>query len=314
VKRKRIIKNIIVFSAWMLVISGVVVLLVAANRKESHHVCRDVSISLKGSGEKFYIETEDVLHMIQRNGELKGKEIKLVNLSGMEKMLQTNPWIKDAELYFDNSDVLHVRVEEREPIARVFTTGGYSFYIDSSGFRLPLLQKMSIRLPVVTGFIHGGEWNSADSTLMQEVKEVAGFIYGNEFWNAQVGQIDITPNREFELIPVIGDHIIRIGHGEKVGEKLARLYVFYRQVLNKTGFSKYSVLDLRFDGQVVAQNKGAVSAVDSIQLKRNIDELMNRASMQQLEEDMLPDQQVRAAVEPDTTGQRPRAVMPQRNK
>ena len=286
--RKGIFWKIIMISAWTLVISGLVVLLVAANRRESTHVCRDVSINLKGSGEKFYIETEDVLQMIQRNGSLKGREIKRVNLSGMEKVLMTNPWIKDAELYFDNRDVLHVWVEEREPIARVFTTGGYSFYIDSSGYRLPLLRKMSIRLPVVTGFVHGGEWNRRDSSLMQEVKEVAGYIYRNEFWNAQVGQIDITPARDFELIPVIGDHIIRIGNGEKVKDKLGRLYVFYKQVLSKTGFNKYAVLDLRFDGQVVAQNRGPVNPVDSIQLKQNIEELMNRASLQQLDEDMLP--------------------------
>ena len=34
--------------------------------------------------------------------------------------------------------------------------------------------------------------------------------------------------------------------------------------------------------------------VDSIQLQKNIEELMNRASMQNIEEDMLPDQNLNA--------------------
>ena len=40
----------------------------------------------------------------------------------MEDLLENNVWIRDAELYFDNKDVLHVTVTEREPVARIFTT------------------------------------------------------------------------------------------------------------------------------------------------------------------------------------------------
>ena len=61
-------------------------------------------------------------------------------------------WIKKAELFFDNNNVLEVRITEREPIARIFTTSGSSFYIDSSLARLPLSDKFSPRLPVFTDF------------------------------------------------------------------------------------------------------------------------------------------------------------------
>lgn len=162
--------------------------------------------------------------------------------------------------------------------------------MDNSGARMPLLDKMSIRVPVVTGFTSARRFNYADSALLQQTIDVVEFIYGNEFWNSQVGQIVITTERKFELIPVIGDHIIKLGNGESVNEKLNSLYIFYKQVMSKVGFNKYAALDVQFNRQVVAIKKEPTSPVDSIQLQKNIEELMNRASMQNIEEDMLPDQ------------------------
>ena len=275
-----------------MVICGITTLLIAANRKEKNHVCKDILVGIKGNEGKFYVEKEDVLKLMERTagGSLLEKAIMSINLRRLEDGLKTNPWIKNAELYFDSRDDLHVFVQEREPVARVFTITGNSFYMDSSGARMPLLDKMSIRVPVVTGFTSARKFNSADSALLQQTKQVIRFIYGSEFWNAQVGEIDITTDRKFELIPVIGDHIIRLGDGENVQEKLDKLYVFYKQIMSKVGFNKYAALDIEFKGQVVAIKKEPTSPVDSIQLQKNIEELMNRANMQNIEDDMLPDQ------------------------
>jgi hypothetical protein len=40
----------------------------------------------------------------------------------------------------------------------------------------------------------------------------------------------------------------------------------------------------------VAVHKGETSAVDSIQLQKNIEELVNRANLQVVEDDMLPEE------------------------
>jgi cell division protein FtsQ len=290
-----------VFAGWLLVICGINTLLVAANRREKTHFCKDILVGIKGNEGKFYVEKEDVAKLMEKaaRGSLLEKDIMSINLRQLEDALKTNPWIKNAELYFDSQDALHVFVEEREPIARVFTIAGNSFYMDSSGARMPLLDKMSIRVPVVTGFTSARKFNSVDSSLLDQTKKVACFIYTNEFWNAQVGQIDITTDRKFELIPVIGDHVIKLGDGENVEDKLSKLYVFYKQVMSKVGFNKYAALDIEFKGQVVAIKKEPASPVDSIQLQKNIEELMNKANIKNIEDDMLPDQGL--ATKTDTT-------------
>lgn len=278
---------------------GITSLLIAANQKQKGHLCKGMLIGMRG-GNEMYIEKNDILRLIEKtsNGSLLNRPVSSINLARLEKTLETNPWIQDAELYFDSKDALHVFVEERQPIARIFTNSGRSFYIDSSGHAMPLLEKLSARVPVVTGFPGGARWMARDSSLMDRVKKLAVFIYQHEFWNAQVGQVDITPDRKFELIPVIGDHIIKLGDGENPADQLDRLYVFYKQVLSKVGFNKYAVLDVQYKGQVVAVKKGSASPVDSIQLQKNIEEFMNRA-VAQGDEGMMPDQNIE--VQKDST-------------
>jgi cell division protein FtsQ len=302
-ERKRIIRKVLVLAAWLLVIGGMTTLLVAANKKQKKRICTEVLIGIKGSAEKLYIEREEVLELIEKStgGSLLLKPLTSIKLASIEKVLEANPWISEAELYFDSKDALHVFVQEREPVVRVFTTTGYSFYLDSAGHRMPLLSKMSLRLPVVTGFTNARKWNKYDSAMLYDVKTVAGFVYNHPFWNAQIGQINITSDRKFELIPVVGDHVIKLGDAENVDVKLDRLYIFYKQVLAKVGFAKYAQLDLQYEGQVVAVNKGATSVVDSIQLRKNIESLMNRASMQTIEEDMLPGQNITVVPKNDST-------------
>lgn len=278
------------YTAWIVVVGGIVTLLVAANGKARARSCKGVAVSINNGGDRIYVEKEDVLKTIEKtaHGSIVNKLTGAINLASLEKNLEANPWIRDAELYFDTKDILHVAVAERVPVARVFTTAGNSFYIDSAGYQMPLLDVFSAKLPVVTGFTAARRLKAADSVLLQETKQVVSTISADPFWNAQVGQIDITPERKFELIPVLGSHVIRLGNGIDVGEKLARLMVFYKQVMPKAGFAKYSALDVQFDGQVVAVRRGPTSTVDSIQLQKNIQDLMERKMAEQEPDDAVP--------------------------
>lgn len=279
-------------------VGGIVTLLIAANGKAKTRTCKGVAVSINNGGDRIYVEKEDVLKSIERtaHGSIVSKHTGDINLASLERALETNPWIRDAELYFDTKDILHVAISERVPMARVFTTSGNSFYIDSTGAQMPLLEDYSAKLPVVTGFTPAKRLNSADSALLQETKQVVQTISSDAFWNAQIGQIDITPEHKFELIPVLGSHVIRLGSGNDVAGKLEKLMVFYKQVLPKAGFAKYSALDVQFDGQVVAVRRGPTSAVDSIQLQKNIQELMERKMAEQ-----EPDDAVQSTTEPVQT-------------
>ena len=280
--KKKTIRKAIVIGACLLVSGGITSLLIAANRKEATHYCQRIDIQVKGSSEKLFISQSDIQAQLRKaaNGTIINKRIETINVSMLENALEKHQWIRDAELYFDTRDVLHVVVSERAPIARVFAETGTSFYIDSAGKRMPLLPDVSVRVPVVTGFPAAKVLHKADSTVVKEVSSIAQFITTHPFWNAQIAQIDITPAGTFELLPVVGNHVIRIGRAENIDEKLSNLLLFYKQVLRKTGVDKYAVVDVQYKDQVVGSHERTISKIDSVQLQRNIQELMRKAKRQ----------------------------------
>lgn len=262
---------------WLVIGSGMVTLLAAAMRKQKSERCSGYSITIVGKEKNIFIDEREVLRMMAEGvkGKLKGQRVALIDLRSLEQKLENNVWIRDAELYFDNNAVLHVTITERVPIARLFNSSGKSFYLDKEGKLLPLPEKLRTVVPVFTGFTGGKKLTRKDKKVLEEISTAANFINENPFWTAQVAQIDITDKGELEMVPAVGNHIVKLGKGDYV-EKFRRLFVFYRNVLSKTGFDKYQSIDVRFAGQVIGV-KGNVSQVDSKQLKRSVEDLMKLA-------------------------------------
>lgn len=277
--KKRVIRKILILGAWLLVISGMVVLLVAANRPDKARRCQQVYIALRGTGDQRYIDKNDVQQALEKEsgGNLLKRRVEQFNLAGLERSLEKSPWIRNAELYFDSKDGLHVNVDVREPVARVITTQGVSQYVDTTTTLLPLLEKVVLRLPVITNFPAGKKRSWRDSTLARQAVQLAELVRTDKFWNAQTGQINITPEGKFEITPVVGDQVLKLGAGEDLDKKLHNLWLFYKDVLSKTGLEKYAAINAEFNGQIVAIQKGPVDKIDSLQLQKNIEALLNKS-------------------------------------
>ena len=270
------IRKIVFVAVWLFIGGGLLILLLAAIGKKNKGQCVDYTITLKGEQNDFFINKKEAeqLLLIATKGPVKGKSIASFNLHEMEMMLKRNSWINDAELYFDNHNVLHITLTEKQPIARVFSTTGSSFYVDKLGNKIPLSEKRSARVPVFTGFPEQKKMTTIDSILLNDVTTIANYIVRNPFWLSQVAQIDITTERNFEMIPVVGNHLVKLGKSDEINKKFNRLLVFYKQVVSKTGFDKYKVIDVQYKGQVVASKYSGKKKIDSVQLRRNVEKLL----------------------------------------
>lgn len=264
-------KKLLTATVWLLVSSAAIVLLIAATRNQNGKRCKEVVVNIKGANAAGYVSKQHILQTISggRPDLMPGQLIKTFDLQQLEKLLERNLWIRNAELFFDNNDVLHVDVTEREPVARVFRVDGESFYIDELGDELPITNDQVARVPVFTSFPN--EKTAArkkDSVLKQQVKEVGRFILKNEFWMAQIDQVNIN-NYEFELVPKLGNHLIQFGNADKIAPKFDRLLLFYKKVMHKTGWNYYSTLDVRYDKQLVALRRDSVSLFKSFVVEQN---------------------------------------------
>ena len=276
-KNKNTIRKIINASVWLILGAGVIVLLVAAIKKKDTQSLSRIEISITGVQNHYFIDKKDVKNILEKVNKkpLDHLVINSLDLVSMERELQKEKWIKNAEIFIDNNNVLQVKVIEREPVARIFTVTGASFYLDSSLMRLPLSKKFSARLPVFTSFPTDViVLTKADSALLRDIRVMSEFIEKDEFWMAQIDQVDITPNNSFELIPKVGNQVIRFGDMQNYEEKFNNLLAFYKTVQVKAGWNKYSVLDVQYKNQVVAVKRDAreikADSVRAIQIMKNI--------------------------------------------
>ena len=280
---KATIKKILFVMLWVCIGGGMLSLLIAAIGKKNREDCTDYTIAIKGSAEKFFINADDIRKILRSGAgsELKGKKISEIDLKKLEQLLRNNIWIRKAEMWFDNKNVLHVEVYEREPIARIFTNAGNTFYIDSTERKIPLSDRMSARVPVFTGFPDKKVYSAKDSLLFTDVKNLAIYIKNDSFWMSQVAQVNITADRNFELSPVVGNHLIKLGNGKDIEKKFNRLMIFYKQVLAQKGFDSYSTIDVQYTGQVVGTKRGSEkNKVDTVMLKRRVDEMLRQMQKQ----------------------------------
>ena len=285
------IKKVVTAILWCFAGAGGVMLLVAAIRYRNNNVCKGYKIEISGPRtiDRLFIDRKGIGDLLTAAGAGKGqgRPIQSFDLHHLETTLEKNVWIRDAQLFFDNNGVLQVRISEREPVARIFTTSGNSFYIDSSAVQLPLQDKFAAHLPVFTGYPAAKiRTTGADSALTAGMLQLGCFIRRDSFWTAQIAQIDITPEKTFELEPEIGDHRIAFGDATDIAAKFHRLFVFYDEVLSRVGMDKYQRIDVSYDGQVVGTKRGAgQNRYDSLQGLENIRQLIRAA--QQLQPDTL---------------------------
>ena len=261
---KKTILKYILTTLWCCIGATVIVILVAAVRKEDKQKCKGLFVTINGVSNNFFVDKQDIMQAINEyiDGSPVGKPVSILNLRALENDLQKNIWVKKAQLFFDNNTKLQVIITEREPVARVFSTTGTTFYIDSSISMLPLSDKFSARLPVFTGFPSDKMvLRRADSALLREVYQVSMVIQQDSFLMAMVDQVDITAQRTFVIMPKIGNTIIALGDGKDAVEKFAKLKIFYKEVISKAGWNKYSMVDVQYKGQIVAKRKDRAEVV-----------------------------------------------------
>jgi len=242
---------------WILAGMGLIVLAGAAIQQKNNRLCKEVRIDITGAEQHLFIDEKDVLDLLNENGPVIGRPIAQLNLRQMESQVEQNKWVKNAEMFFNNNQVLQISIEERQPVARVFQTNGRSFYLDTAAVLLPLSSKLSARVPVFTGLPAQPQ---PDSALLQQVIAMARYIQADSFFSAQVSQIDITPNRQFEIVPLVGDQLVRFGDASDLENKFKRLKAFYRSAWLQYGINTYETLDLQFKNQVVGVRRGTAKA------------------------------------------------------
>jgi cell division protein FtsQ len=266
--KMNIVYKVLTILMWTAISSGLMVLLVSAVRKERTMICKAVQVEFTDNKPFRMLDESEIISALwpdHKNAFPKGKKLVSVNLFALERQLEKNPWIFSADLFFDQHHVLHINVQQRTPVARLFTPEGSSVYMDENFTVLPVKTNAAVSLPVFSNFyISPAGANAQDSLLMQRVTGLAQFILADPFWMAQIEQVNINADYSFELVTQVGDQTIRLGNRSDWAAMLDKLKKVYRRISNENGWTKYSTIDLQFKDQVVCiKGNGIYQVPDS---------------------------------------------------
>lgn len=252
-KRRVSIRKILQTLVTFLLVGLGVFALQSANRIEKNKTLSGLHIKIFNQHEAGFINEAYAQELLFGSSQAHLNHLRLdrLNLNLMEQKLQSNPWISRAEVYADNEHKLFVHIWQRIPEVRLFTSDGNSYFLDKNLKEIPLSEHYSPLLPVVTN-VPQLKSDSSETALRTAIFKVVSTLQQHPFWNAQIAQIAVVNNREFELVPVLGRQRILLGDTSLIHQKLENLLAFYQQVQNKIGWDKYTTIDLRYKDQVVA--------------------------------------------------------------
>ncbi|RMG83980.1 MAG: FtsQ-type POTRA domain-containing protein [Bacteroidetes bacterium] len=228
----------------------------AVERKQGSRV-KSVEVVIEKLPEGYLlINEDDVRGLIHRSFgyDLEGQSLANINVNRIERILEEDPFVRNAEVTIDFLNKIEINVEQREPILRIKDNNGLNYYLDKDGNKLPLSKHFTARVIVGTGSIapHSPDFLERKQHTLKDVFLLTKLIIADEFWKSMIEQINMS-NGEMTLIPKVGDQKIRFGRFENAEEKLWRLRKFYEEGIAYEGWQKYKAIDLRFKDQVVCE-------------------------------------------------------------
>ena len=236
---------------------GVSFLIAFSERKQGVVVCKDVVIELENDQENHFMDEADVMRLVEANNpSLKGTGIDRIDLRAIESKLKYDKHILDAQLFGDLKGNLVVHIELRRPMARIVQEDAPDAYIAEDGTVMPVSEKFTSRVLLISGGFVKKLLESEDlkkTTEGRQLMEMIQLINENNFWKAQVAQLDMNSEGKITIYPQVTGQRIEFGHLEDIESKFKKLMIFYKEILPQRGWTKYQRVNLEYAGQVIAE-------------------------------------------------------------
>lgn len=227
-----------------------------ARKKNSFADGVEVKVVPLKDGEKLISEYDVRQALLSAFGNtLEGTELGRLDVERMERVLEEDPFVRDAQTYVDQHNILHLEVEQREPLLRVLDNKGGNYYLDQGGNKMPPSKNFAARVVVATGNIaaYTPKFREKKRSSLNDVFQVAQELAEDDFFRVFVQQIHVNSDGEIVLVPLVGDQKIILGDAKKLDEKLERLKIFYREGMPYAGWQTYQSINLSYADQVVCK-------------------------------------------------------------
>ncbi|WP_204353318.1 cell division protein FtsQ/DivIB [Pedobacter yulinensis] len=283
---------------WVVCIGGTVTLMSFIGVKKRELKCTSVDILIPGADN--FIEREEIDQIIREgNGVLVGRLLQDINLNQIEKNIQANPYIAFAKVYADMDGVVHIEINQRQPVLRIINAGGQDYYVDQDGLKMPVSANFTAHVVVATGNIRehfAGRPDTLRTKLARDLYQTALYLKKDTLWDAQIEQLVVDERNDITMIPRVGNQRIILGDADSLEVKMENLLIFYKNAMPKVGWDTYKSINIKYTNQIVCEkNKGdsgivkpvrSLTPADSVRVSRQvIDQLVEKTILDEVAKD-----------------------------
>lgn len=275
---RRILNIVLMVLAWGAILAYILYTL-SLTKSYRENVCVErVEIDiLDSTATKHLVNRSMVERELKNSRKLPiGKKMYEVNCLEIKRFIEENKFIENANVYPSLTGVLHIDIEQRNPIMRL-RVDGYDSYVTTEGYIFRAPKASAYHLPVVTGSFRPlmptnfeGSFKEFDNEKTRASKRMTRsyedfnnliafvkLISEDEFWSAEIVQFvagtTSTGALSLQLIPRSGGHIIEFGELTEIEAKMARLEHFYEEGFTSLGWDRFKTIDIRYDKQVICR-------------------------------------------------------------
>lgn len=180
-----------------------------------------------------------------------------VNAVLLEDRVVRHPWIEQVDVARLPSGVLDVQVRERTPVALLMNPdGSAAWWVDAQGWRLPITERAQYDVPLIYAPVE--PWHPMRPVEHASTRELLTAIAtASERMDALFSEFVFADGEwVLRLIPAAPHDGIPVQLGKSgFAQKFLRLLRFWDQEVLQHQNKIYDRIDLRFDGQIIAEEQ-----------------------------------------------------------
>ena len=242
-RRLKIILNIVALTVFVV---GTGLLLHFSGKYNHSIACNKIEMSIS-ENHKFISEETCTNNLKRAYGVIIGERLEDLDLFRIESILELNLAIENCEAWVAKDGVLHIEIQQREPVMKVMDKKANAYYVDREGIIFPVSEDYEADVPVILCDTAKGmnqEWLTEAIALVYELSN-------SEKWKSRINSYSVDENNDL-LLHSDKEKII-FGDLKNKERKLAYLDKYYSKIrpLDK----EYKVVNLKYKGQIICRKK-----------------------------------------------------------
>ena len=226
--------------------------------------CGGLNVIVRDSADYRFVSRREITRMVT-DADIKfaGVPLKSIPLEEIESLISAIPELRMTEAYRTIDGILHIEVDQRNPVVRLSTASGGEYYIDEEGY---LIRKRGLYPPRVHMAKAGFDLRESQAlgkrlghdyknSSLSDLYHLVQYIRKDQFLSALIDQIEVSSGGDIELITRTGGHKVIFGSVADMETKFATLVAFYRQAPPEAGWNRYRSINLKYTGQVVCKRR-----------------------------------------------------------